>query len=79
MKFFKYDFQIKITHLSSFTEILKSIYNYIIEFQNFFGNFPKYYIKIFFQNTKFTSKIHSNIQTHPIKYKINIPKSTHVY
>ena len=23
MKFFKYDFQIKITHLSNFTEILK--------------------------------------------------------
>ena len=42
MKFFKYDFQIKITHLSNFTEILKKIYNYTIEFQKFFGNFPKY-------------------------------------
>ena len=35
--------------------------------------------KYFFQTHKFTTKSHSNIQTHLIKYKITISKSTHVY
>ena len=48
--------------------------NTIINLTNYFKK-----LKYFFLQHKFTTKSHSNIQTHLIKYKITIPKSTHVY